>query len=103
MANNENLKPIRTENEAREKGRNGGIKSGIKRRERKTMKEILIYLLSQKAYDVFGEETGRTNIEQIMFQQIQNAIRGNLKAVEFIRDTIGEKLTDKEEPNQIDL
>ena len=28
MANEKNLKPVRTKKEARERGRNGGIKSG---------------------------------------------------------------------------
>ena len=41
MANEQNLKPIRTESEAREKGRNGGIASGIARREKKTVQKIL--------------------------------------------------------------
>jgi hypothetical protein len=37
----ENLKPVRTKEEARERGRQGGIKSGIARNEAKTAKEIL--------------------------------------------------------------
>lgn len=41
MANEQNLRPIRTESEAREKGRNGGIASGIARREKKTVQKIL--------------------------------------------------------------
>ena len=41
MANDQNLKPIRTASEAREKGRNGGIASGIARREKKTVQKIL--------------------------------------------------------------
>lgn len=47
MANNENLKPVRTKEEARERGRNGGKASGKKRRELKTMKLMLDYLLSK--------------------------------------------------------
>ena len=41
MANEQNLRPIRTESEARKKGRNGGIASGIGRREKKTVQKIL--------------------------------------------------------------
>ena len=41
MANEQNLKPIRTASEARKKGRNGGIASGIARREKKTVQKIL--------------------------------------------------------------
>ena len=49
MANEQNLKPIRTESEAREKGRNGGIASGIARREKKTVQKILNDFLSTAA------------------------------------------------------
>ena len=104
MANNENLKPIRSKSEAREKGRKGGIKSGIKRRERKTMRETLIYLLSQQAVDFYGEEIkGVSNIDAIMLKTIDMSINGNLKAIEFIRDTIGEKPRDNQEFSQDQL
>ena len=51
MANEQNLKPIRTESEAREKGRNGGIASGVARREKKTIQKILNDFLSTAAKD----------------------------------------------------
>lgn len=51
MANEQNLKPIRTESEARKKGRNGGIASGIARREKKTIQKILNDFLSAAAKD----------------------------------------------------
>ena len=40
MANEQNLKPIRSESEAREKGQKGGIESGKSRREAKRRGEI---------------------------------------------------------------
>ena len=40
MANEENLMPVKTKKEARERGRNGGIKSGKVRRQRKTLAQI---------------------------------------------------------------
>ena len=51
MANEQNLKPIRTASEAREKGRNGGIASGAARREKKTVQKILNDFLSTSAND----------------------------------------------------
>ena len=51
MANEQNLKPIRTESEARDKGRNGGIASGAARREKKTVQKILNDFLSTAAKD----------------------------------------------------
>ena len=43
MANEKNLKPVRSTSEARKKGKAGGIKSGKVRAERKTLKEELLY------------------------------------------------------------
>ena len=51
MANEQNLRPIRTESEARKKGRNGGIASGVARREKKTVQKILNDFLSTSAKD----------------------------------------------------
>lgn len=89
MANNENLKPIRTKNEAREKGKNGGKKSGEVRRAKKTMKDMLDYLLKKKIEDKKGKKV-KTQ-EAITLALIKQALSGNVKAYEVIRDTIGEK------------
>lgn len=85
MANNENLIPITSE-EAKRRGRNGGIKSGIAKRARKTLKEELLLLLSSG------------NIQEKMsLAIIQEALNGNVKAFESIRDTIGEKPRENQE------
>lgn len=86
MANIDNLVPVRNSEEARIKGRNGGIKSGIVRKARKTLKEELLLLLS----------SGNTQ-EKISLALIQEALNGNVKAFESIRDTIGEKPKDNQE------
>ena len=44
--NDENLRPVRTKKEARERGRNGGIASGKSKREKKTIREALKLLIS---------------------------------------------------------
>lgn len=49
MPNENNLIPIRTESEAREKGSKGGKKSGESRRRKKTMKQVMDFLLSLPA------------------------------------------------------
>lgn len=86
MANNmQNLKPLSTE-KAREIGRKGGIASGKAKRKRKTFKEELLLLLSQ----------GDTQ-EKVSLAVLQKAINGDTKAFEVIRDTVGEKPTDKQE------
>lgn len=80
MANNSNLIPVKAGEEARTRGRNGGIKSGIAKRARKDLKNELLLLLS----------SGNTQ-EKISLALIQEALNGNVKAFECIRDTIGEK------------
>lgn len=89
MANEENLIPIQSEKEAREKGRLGGIKSGEVRRAKKTMKEMLDYLLEK---EIENSRTGEkiTYREAILTSAIKKAIKGDIKASQFIRDTAGE-------------
>lgn len=40
MANEQNLRPVRNEKEARELGKKGGVASGIARRQKKTLAQI---------------------------------------------------------------
>ena len=92
MANKDNLKPVRTKEEARERGKKGGIKSGEVRRERKTLKDELLLLLA----------TGNTQ-NKVSLALIEKALSGDIKAFEVIRDTIGEKAVEKVENTNIEL
>lgn len=103
MANEQNLNPVKTKDEARSRGRNGGIASGKARREKKAMKETLEALLSMpmksgKAADIetiknFAALKGKTITvqEAMMIAMIQKALKGNVNAAEWIRDTAGQK------------
>ncbi len=84
MANESNLKPVRTKSEARRRGKKGGIASGKVRKERKALREELLLLLSK-------DDTQ----EKVSLALIKQALNGNTKAFEVIRDTIGEKPVDK--------
>jgi hypothetical protein len=101
--NLKNLKPPfnrRDPKEQKEISRRGGIRSGEVRRERKKFKEIFELLLAKKSTNDKGETA--TIKEIIAINTIAKAVKGDLKAVEIIRDTIGEKLKandDKEEDN----
>lgn len=102
--NNENLKMFDS-NQSREQaainGRKGGIASGKARRQRKAFKESLEILLSMKAPDKIAAQIKNTlpklkdkdlNYQNaILVSLLQQAVKGNTKAVELIRDTIGEK------------
>lgn len=86
--NESNLRPFNelTEEEQRELARKGGIASGKARAARKTLKEELLLLLAN----------GDTQ-EKVSLALIQQALEGNTKAFEVIRDTVGEKPVDKVE------
>ena len=84
-----NLKPVRSVEEARIKGRKGGRASGIARREKKTFREALAALLDAK---IKGSTlTGREAIAIALFEK---AMAGDVKAFQELRDTIGEKPVD---------
>ena len=94
MANEQNLKPVKSKKEARERGRKGGLASGEARRKRKTLKEELLLMLSDGDIQ-----------EKISLALINEAIKGNnagsvTKAFEVIRDTIGERPVDKVQATQ---
>lgn len=82
--NPQNLNKVRSTEEAKKRGRAGGIKSGQVRRERKTLREDLLALLS----------AGNTQ-KDMNLAIIQRALNGDTKAYEVVRDTIGEKPVDK--------
>lgn len=89
--NNENLR-IPTSEEAREIGRKGGQKSGEVRKAKKTMRQMLDYLLEKEIKTNKGE---MSTLEAIMVSMIAKASKGDVRATEFIRDTIGQKPSDK--------
>lgn len=93
MANEQNLISLadRTTSEKREIAKKGGKASGKSRQARKTLKEELLLLLSK----------GDTQ-EKVSLAVLQKAINGDTKAFEVIRDTIGEKPTDKQEIKVVD-
>lgn len=106
MANNtKNLKPLTTE-KAREIGSKGGKASVEKRRQNKTFKEIINKFLDGKLeqeelkqqmlnFGFADEEI--SNKSAVVFSLWKEAIKGNTKATEILRDTIGEKPVEKQE------
>ena len=89
----ENLKVL-SPSEARKNGRIGGKKSGEVRRAKKTMREMLDYLLEKEIKTNKGD---MSTLEAIMVSMIAKASKGDVRATEFIRDTIGQKPTEKTE------
>lgn len=108
MANIDNL--IKNEDltpeERRESARRAGIASGEARRRKKTMRETLEAVLAMqvgdgKSTDIeaitkFAQLKGKniTVQEAMIIAQTQKALKGDLAALQFIRDTMGQKPTD---------
>lgn len=84
--NDENLIPMsqRSPSEVRTMAANGGRKSGESRRARKTLKEELLLLLSE----------GDTQ-KSVSVALLKKAMDGDVRAFEVLRDSIGEKPTEK--------
>ena len=95
-----NLKPIRTESEAREKGRNGGIASGKARREKKTIQKILAELLESEIKDSpqfaklaskMGVESDKSVTDIFTMVCLLNSVKsGNLGDLERLSKLLGE-------------
>ena len=96
MANSENLKPVRTKSEARERGRNGGRASGKSRRRKAAFRDTLNLLLS---LDIDDDEwapllrslgldcTLETALNMAM---IKAGLAGNVKAYEAVAKYAGQ-------------
>lgn len=111
MADNLIPQSERTKEEQRAIARKGGIASGKARREKKMMRETLDVLLSMpmkngKFADVesirsFAALKGKNISVQdaILIAQVQKAMKGDTKAAEYVRDTIGQKPVDSVDMN----
>lgn len=87
MANENNLTPIRSKNEARKLGQNGGIASGIARREKRKMRQLLTEAL------LLPHEDGQTIKEALAIALINRALKGDVSAFQTIMKFTGEMPT----------
>ena len=101
MANEQNLDPVQTKEEARRRGRNGGIKSGEVRRRKRDMREAAKALLDMKVSS--KQETMRAILKSlgvpeedadyrmaVVAAMMLQAGNGNVNAATFLRDTSGD-------------
>lgn len=95
----------RSVDEAKELGRIGGINSGAVRRKKAAMRDYAQFILgmkrkvSEKTLEQLKEmgvtEDEVTGQTLALMKIMDKAIAGDIKAMEFLRDTAGEKPTDK--------
>ena len=100
MANEQNLKTP-TSSEARKNGKKGGIASGEARRRKKLLRECLEELLEKDITDRSGNTM--TGAEAMAVKVFQQALKGDLKAFEIVRDTAGQKPVEKVVVSEIDI
>lgn len=85
----------RTMEERQEIGRVGGIKSGESKRRMKTFKEELQSILETEMLNAKGEKVSyQKNINSAL---ILKAAKGDVRAYEVIRDTLGQRPKDEKE------
>lgn len=67
--------------------------------QQRTFKEVITQMLAEPArnedIERLGLKPGATQLDTIIAGQLQQANKGNSKAAEFLRDTVGEKPTEK--------
>lgn len=105
MANERNLRGYEfTSDQSREKaaenGRKGGIASGKAKRRRKAFAEAFEVLLQREFSDRSGNPV--QGVDAVAAKVFQQAMDGDMKAVQFLRDTVGEMPVQRVELDTID-
>lgn len=110
MANEQNLRPVRTESEARERGRNGGIKSGQARKAKKTMAAVTKAILDGKVTDQKMLEVikksgisikGKPTFRDFMAASIimRDIKKGDVRTLLAYAELLGENVKDDNQEN----
>lgn len=76
-----NLQPVRSTDEARERGKAGGIASGIARRKKRDLRLALLALMD-------NVEDGQTGAERMAAALFKKAVEGDIKAIAMIAELV---------------
>lgn len=96
-----NMKPVRTESEAKEKGRKGGLASGRARRRKKTIRETLRALRDMPVADAkYREFLKKNDVDEkdmtyavlLSMKMIAAACRGNSQMMQLLIKTLGDEI-----------
>lgn len=101
MANEQNLRPVSSKEEARKRGSKGGKASAESRRKKKDLRLALEMLLEKDMTSKDGQTMSGT--EAITAKLFEQALKGNVKAFETIRSTVGQDPVQKVEQVNIDM
>lgn len=114
MANEKNLKPVRTKSEAREKGKKGGKASGASRRRHKSLQETML-MVSKLPLDDIGinrakrtgvdisdiDEHDMTALTAVVLGQVRAAANGNSQAAQVVAEWMD--LATKHKKDQLEI
>lgn len=112
MVNEKNLNPVKTKEEARARGRNGGIASGKAKKEKKTIQKIVSALCESKCTDIqqfkkIAEKLGLERDKSVKELFVLLGFLNTLKTVRIddlakLSEILGEKteVTSEEEEKQ---
>ena len=100
MANEENLHPSEYKL-SQEEAKKGGIASGEARRRKRDLRLALEMLLEKEMTSKDGQTMSGT--EAITAKLFEQALKGNVKAFETIRSTVGQDPVQKVEQVNIDM
>lgn len=99
MANEQNLRPAEYKLSV-EEAKKGGKASAEARRKKRDLRLALEMLLEKDFKDKNGKTI--TGTEAITAKLFEKAMKGDVRAFETLRDTVGQKPVDKVEVTQID-
>lgn len=98
MANEQNLKPVRTKEEARARGRNGGIASGKARAKKKSIAELTMLVVNatitgerlEEAESIVGKlgDDERTLYVSALAKMLDMAASGDTKAFREVQNAL---------------
>ena len=95
MANEQNLRPFtsaQSREEAVKNGKKGGKNSGKAKRDKKMLKDCLEILMEKKT-NIDG--VNMTGFEALALSAFEKALSCDVKAMTFVRDTLGQKPVEK--------
>lgn len=114
MANEKNLKPVRTKSEARKRGAKGGKASGVSRRRHKTLQEITREVSKLPLNDIGINKLKRAGVEikdidpydlvgltAVVIGQMNAAANGNSQAAQVFADWMN--WSEKHKKDQLEI
>lgn len=87
MANEQNLRPVKSKKEARERGRNGGIRSGEVKREKKLLSQMYAEFLAREHDVVISGQKQKVSGQKLVDSVISKVLaKGDSPSVSMLKE-----------------